>query len=214
MVYPYLSAALRDDASFRSQSDERHHKGTSELERLPIDMVKDFPSDFLHLGVLGITKKFVLMWTTPSQFKLSPFRIRRLNSSLTSIKRFCSLEFSRKTGSTKDATRWKGTEYYNFLMYTGMVALFDVLPESQYKHFLMFCIAMRNLCSEVYCRDEEMLTYADQLLRGFVVQSTSLYGSSFYYGLQCTRSNSFSGRCETVRCASSFQRIFFRKLFA
>ena len=119
------------------------------------------------------------MWTTPSQFKLSPIRIRRLNSSLISIKRFCPREFPRKTRSTKDALRWKGTDYYNFLMYTGMVSLFDVLAENQYKHFLMFCIAMRILCSEVYCQDEEMLTYADQLLRGFVVKSISLYGSSF-----------------------------------
>lgn len=55
MSYADLNSPLRTNESFRNQDQEEHHNGKSILERLPdINMVKDFPNDYLHLILLGI----------------------------------------------------------------------------------------------------------------------------------------------------------------
>lgn len=49
---------LRTDARFRSRYQPGHHKENSLIEKLPIDMVRDFVvSDSLHLLDLGIIKR-------------------------------------------------------------------------------------------------------------------------------------------------------------
>lgn len=54
---------LRTDASFRSKSNAKHHKVDSPFLDLPVDMVKCFPLDYMHLVNLGITKKLIGLWT-------------------------------------------------------------------------------------------------------------------------------------------------------
>ena len=50
----------RNDLNFRSQTDPDHHRGKSILERLEsVDLVKDFPLDYMHLICLGVVKKFL-----------------------------------------------------------------------------------------------------------------------------------------------------------
>lgn len=60
MYFPQKNWPLRTDADFREKRDGAHHKGTSLLEELKIDMITRFPSsDPLHLLELGIMKKYV-----------------------------------------------------------------------------------------------------------------------------------------------------------
>ena len=51
----------RSDAPFRSQQDPGHNfSGVfSPLCNLPVDMVLDFPLDFMHLVNLGVVKKLL-----------------------------------------------------------------------------------------------------------------------------------------------------------
>ena len=49
----------RTNTSFRSQSDESHHKGLSPLLKLPIDMVNSFPIDFMHCVSRSDAKNFI-----------------------------------------------------------------------------------------------------------------------------------------------------------
>lgn len=53
---------LRTDESFRQQKDPDHHRGTSVLVDLPIDLVKDVPLDYMHLVLLGVVGKLLLLW--------------------------------------------------------------------------------------------------------------------------------------------------------
>lgn len=62
VCYPQLNATLRTDSSFRSQLQEEHHNWLSILQELPIDMIRHFPHDYLHLICLGVVKKMVLAW--------------------------------------------------------------------------------------------------------------------------------------------------------
>lgn len=51
---------LRTDERFRNRYQPEHHDGTSILEDLPIDMVKQFiVADSLHLIDLGLMKRYL-----------------------------------------------------------------------------------------------------------------------------------------------------------
>lgn len=55
MSFPRIDAPLRTDTSFRNREDPDHHNMDPVLEKLPIDMVKDFVvADSLHLLDLGM----------------------------------------------------------------------------------------------------------------------------------------------------------------
>lgn len=66
MCYPRIvvtdrerDAELRTDARFRNRFQPEHHSEYSALEKLPIDMIRSFPtSDSLHLLDLGLMKRY------------------------------------------------------------------------------------------------------------------------------------------------------------
>lgn len=58
MYYARIDCELRNDSDFRTRKQVEHHKEDSLLEKLPIDMIRCFPtSDPLHLLELGIMKR-------------------------------------------------------------------------------------------------------------------------------------------------------------
>lgn len=177
VVYVETDAALRDDESFRSQSDPDHHRGRTILEELPIDLVLDVPFDYLHLTLLGVHRKLGNLWIKGGEFKLSPFKLRRVDGHLVSIKKYCPRDFARKPRITKDFARWKGTEHGQCLEYFGPVVFFNIVPQDQYEHFLSLSIAIRILSSESLCITFN--EYAHKLLVNFVKNSVQLYGKSF-----------------------------------
>ncbi|XP_051174833.1 uncharacterized protein LOC127290371 [Leptopilina boulardi] len=63
-VYPSVDAAERTDASFRNQTQLRHHNGISPLLRiLPlINIISIFVLDSMHLLYQGIMKKLLDYW--------------------------------------------------------------------------------------------------------------------------------------------------------
>ncbi|KAJ8967586.1 hypothetical protein NQ317_000965 [Molorchus minor] len=75
IVFTNINAELRTDASFRSRKDFPgedkigHHmnKERSILERLPIDMIKTFPLDKMHLVDEGVVKKMIVGQTRPTK---------------------------------------------------------------------------------------------------------------------------------------------------
>lgn len=54
MSYPQIDCIRRTDEGFRNMSDPDHHKETTPLVNLPIDLVEDIIiADSLHLFDLG-----------------------------------------------------------------------------------------------------------------------------------------------------------------
>lgn len=73
------SAPLRTDENFRSESDKDHHKGASPLLKLPIDMVKAFPYDYMHLVCLGVMRRLIFFWSQgPLKTRFSQGMLKRI----------------------------------------------------------------------------------------------------------------------------------------
>ncbi|CAN7982524.1 unnamed protein product, partial [Ixodes hexagonus] len=66
--------AQRTDDDFGQQKNKPHHKSQSPLLKLPVEMVSQFPLDYMHLVCLGVIKILVQYWLGkhPCNARLSP----------------------------------------------------------------------------------------------------------------------------------------------
>lgn len=165
---------LRTDLNFRTKEQESHHTNTSILENLPgLNMIDDFPLDYMHLVCLGVVKKLIVnLWISGHPpYKWSSRQLENISSLHTSLQKCTPLEFSRKPRSLSEAKRWKATEFRMFLFYTGPVVLKNNVSEEVYLNFICLHVAL-NLLSK--CLDVD---YARELLSYFVKTFIVLYGS-------------------------------------
>lgn len=60
LLYQVEDNVNRSDDSFRSQEQPEHHHSVSPLIRIQpsVNMINEFVLDFMHLGCLGVMKKF------------------------------------------------------------------------------------------------------------------------------------------------------------
>lgn len=63
MVFKDLQSPLRTNSSFRAKSNNENYLSISLLTQIAsLDMVNQFPLDYMHLVCLGVTKKLLLTW--------------------------------------------------------------------------------------------------------------------------------------------------------
>lgn len=67
MVFLGTNAEMRTDKIFRERNDDEYHKGNTPLERLPIDMIKSVPLDYMHTVYLGVMKRLLKFWVRGKQ---------------------------------------------------------------------------------------------------------------------------------------------------
>lgn len=89
------------------------------------------------------------------------------------FRKYVCQEFNRLLRSIQDVDHWKATEFRQFLLYIGPVALKGNISEAQYKHFLCLYVAMRILCSSECIN---LNTYAKSLIIYFVKKYKKIYG--------------------------------------
>lgn len=118
--------------------------------------------------------------------------------------------FARKPRSLLNIDRWKATEFRQFLLYTGKIALKGILNSDLFDHFMTFSVAISILVSPQLAMQQWM--YAHELLKYFVRQGRNLYGVEF---LVYKRSfiTTFSRTSEAFRMFGYMQGISIRKLF-
>ena len=179
VVYPQVNnIELRTDGSFRDQVNEEHHNCMSPFCNLPIDMVKKFPMDYIHQLCLGVMRKLVLLWMRGNRgIKRSASNVEAVSKKLTELKPFVPKIFARKPRSLAQVDRWKATEFRQFLLYTGKIALSGILRPDLYEHFLVLSIASSILVSPALALSYR--DYAKQLMEYFVEQGKILYGDEF-----------------------------------
>ncbi|XP_049527324.1 LOW QUALITY PROTEIN: uncharacterized protein LOC125947055 [Dermacentor silvarum] len=175
VTFPRLHAAARMNASFRSQENKHHHSGVSPFLSLDVDMIAFFPSEYMHLVCLGVMRRLLRNWVCQGHSnRLSRLYRNQLNESLREASKAFPTCFQRKPRGTEELDRWKATEFRTFLLYVGPVVLKPLLPASQYKHFVMFHVAVRILASPQHYREYNV--FAKDLLRYFVQELSELYG--------------------------------------
>lgn len=171
--------SLRNDSDYRLKSHEEHHTGTSILETIPgIDMISDFPLDYMHLICLGVVKKLIVsLWIEGKPTtKLSSHQISIISTFLSKHSSQIPAEFNRKSRSLIEVKRWKATEFRMFLLYLGPVVLKSVLSQETYIHFLTLHVAITILSSKKFVH---LVDYADSLLKYFVKSFENIYGKEY-----------------------------------
>lgn len=146
------------------------------IEKLPIDMVADFPLDYLHLVCLGVVKKLLGIWINgsgPFNTKLSALHLNLISERMKRVSDVTPSEFSRKSRPLKEFSHYKATEFRSFVLYVGPVVLKDILFEEAYKHFLLLHTGITICSTDEYAK---YLNVARKILTQFVILFKDLYG--------------------------------------
>ncbi|CAB3370425.1 Hypothetical predicted protein [Cloeon dipterum] len=172
IFFPELKFTARSDESFRSREDNEHHlTGRSAIEALfGLDMVVHFVNDYLHLVLLGTTKRLLRIYL------LWPKSPRKLNHDERRLAVACFDE--AKLASTKEF-QWEPSDLLKFetfnakemrflLLYAGFSTFRNAMQEKDYENFLNLSLAIRILCSEDLVKSESWLMRAEKLLYSFV----------------------------------------------
>ena len=158
-------------------SDEDHHRSPYALKPLNIGGVTQFGLDFMHLGCLGVMRRFLLYWKGPIgplNVRISSRNVSKLSGKLLSYVAYIPYEFARKPRALSEIMRWKATEFRLFLLYLGQFALDGVLPTNLLDHFLLLYVASRILTSSELSKN--YTDFANNLLVDFVSKAANLYG--------------------------------------
>lgn len=178
MTFPHSDCPLRTDQSFRAREEPQHHRETSIIERLPIDMIRDFVvADSLHLLELGVMKRLIITWRDGLknyQTKWTNFDIFVLNKALYRCNKELPKEIHRKFRPVDKLSFWKGTEFRTMLLYTGIVVFKKVLTPNVFSHFLTL-FAATTICNTKAYR--HFLPLARHLFNDFIEMYSDLYGN-------------------------------------
>lgn len=146
MSFLGVNASLRTDNSFRIRSDDEYYKGNNPLERLPIDMIKAVPIDYMHAVCLGTMKRLLKFWIRGKQsVRIPKEKCDFADIELDNLKQYVPSEFVRLPRSLNDIEHWKATEFRTFLLYTGPIVLKGRLRKIFYLHFIKLHCAIKML---------------------------------------------------------------------
>lgn len=180
-VFNGINHPVRTDEEYIRCLDEDHHKeGKSPLSLLPIGMTSQVPFEYMHLVCLGVMKKLLSAWVFGKYSRLSKLSgssISTMNTRLNILRDYCPSDFARRPRPLGVCSKYKATEYRQFLLYTGPVILYGLLNEQLYKHFLFLHTAVRILVSNSPSRQN--LSFAELALQKFVLRCENLYGATF-----------------------------------
>ncbi|KAJ8034244.1 hypothetical protein HOLleu_21001 [Holothuria leucospilota] len=175
MTFPLVDAPARTNEIFSQLGYENHQLGTPGLADLPINMIVQFPLDYMHLVCLGVVRRLILLWKKgPAQCRISAQMVTEISNALVALRSSIPSEFARKPRSLLEVDRWKATEFRQFLLYTGPLVLSKRLPDAMYKNFLLLSVAMHILLSQDLCKT--LIAFSKHLLVNFVQHFSDLYG--------------------------------------
>ncbi|XP_055845561.1 uncharacterized protein LOC129911712 [Episyrphus balteatus] len=177
MCFPNLSKSVRTNVSFRNKIHEDHHiQSPSPLESLPIDMINNFPLDYMHLICLGIMKKLLLLWIKNGSLKtnLSSKNIEKISDLLVSMLTFMPCEFNRTVRRLDVISIWKATEFRTFLLYLGPIVLKNEIHQDLYENFMQLHCAVSICLSE---KSSNFINIAQILFKSFIQGFAKIYGS-------------------------------------
>lgn len=136
ICFPLQISEPRTDDSFRNRKDILHHNSRPDergpLEHLNIDMIKNFPPDYLHVVCIGVVKKLEML-TKKLKFPknidqrqmFEQTSIENINQAIVHCRMTQLAEVHRALRSLSHVSRFKGTEFRAFILYYGIVIFKD-----------------------------------------------------------------------------------------
>jgi len=120
---------LRTDKEFNEMKySPEHQKSSSPLTLLSFKCVSKIPLDYMHLVLLGVVKRMLAyLKNGPTICRLSNKNVQEISEKLISFNGLLPSEFSRQPRSLDDFGYWKATEFRQFLLYTGVIAMRSVV---------------------------------------------------------------------------------------
>lgn len=179
MCYPSIRCPLRNNRDFRSRKDVRHHNkkfktpNSSPLEAIRnFDVVKQCPTDYMHLILLGVIKKFlkiILKKVSIPTNALLRLKLKKTDwSCITKATALAKLyqpsDFSRRIRLLENINFFKATELRTFLCYHGIVVLKGNVHSDFYECFKLLHCAVIICLSK---RHENLLPVARELFKAF-----------------------------------------------
>lgn len=179
VIFPIDNSNVRTNETFRNKTHPEHHIGDSVLLQLGIDMIRQFPLDYLHLMCLGVGRKTIRTWVKGRvPLKLRSSDIETINQNVQVVKKYFPSDFQRKPRSFNEIEYFKGTEYRTIILYTGIVLFRNVLCKERFEHFVLLHSAMFILLSK-FANNTWWNDLAKKILKKFVETTASVYGSEF-----------------------------------
>lgn len=182
VTYPEVdNLTLRTNETFRAEMARRQENeamSVSPFLTLPLDMVQQFPVDYMHQACLGVMKKLITEWIRGDRkVRMSAGQIKEVTQRLLSLRKVIPNCFARKPRNLEDIDRWKATELRQFAVYTGKIVLKGILSEQLYDHFMAFSVALSLLLCPTLAVDHN--SYSHELMKYFVKKTKELYGDHF-----------------------------------
>lgn len=178
MTFPSTNCHLRTNEQYKMLLDE-HHRDESPLSALPMGLVSQVPFEYMHLVLLGVTKKIITAWLEGNYAisKLSSRQINILSTRLSVARDYCPREFSRRCRDITEYKTYKATEFRTFLLYTGLVVISGIVTKNVYVHFSLLSCAIRILLTET--STDDYISFAEAALKKFVFLCSDIYGPEF-----------------------------------
>ncbi|XP_070385108.1 uncharacterized protein [Dermacentor albipictus] len=178
MCFPELNAAPRTDVSFREHTDEDHHIGTSILENLSFDLVKQVPLDYMHLVCIGVMHKLLRLWFQGQHsFRMAAQVEDEISKRIEKLAACIPCEFNHRPRPLSELDRWKATEFELLLLYLGPVTFYHLVRSDLHGNFMVLHCAITILASPRLC--VQFVDYGEQLLQHFVTTFKGIYGIDF-----------------------------------
>lgn len=178
MTFPEIRFEKRTNESFRTEVQPEHHISKSPFLALNIDMVAQFPLEYLHTVCIGVVKKTIAMWNKAvdgdHRGKLSPKDLLAISHRLTSVAQTQPIEFQRKSRPLKDFANFKATEFRTLVLYTLPVVSHGILSDDQYSNIIYLHVAITILIDPIL--HETHADFAHKLLEEFVRTYSEIYG--------------------------------------
>ncbi|XP_065677532.1 uncharacterized protein LOC105849029 isoform X1 [Hydra vulgaris] len=133
----------------------------------------------MHLVLLGVQKRMISLWMKGNlKYRFPSMVVNNISANLLDLQNSMPKEFCRKPRSLSDYKQWKATEFRQFLLYTGSLTMFGIVPKVIYENFVSLSVAMTYLLSPDLVRYVEYLNYVEKLLCNFVTNFKELYGEA------------------------------------
>ena len=143
-------------------------------------IIRNIPRDPMHLLFLGITKRILLHLiggkNLDKNAKLRSRDILSINEHIVQCSTFLPCEFKRRARPITEVGYYKASEFRTFLLYIGIVVLKGRVTRKFFRHFLLFSLSTRILCSEALSALSDL---CEDMLDKFVFNSEKIFGKSF-----------------------------------